>query len=102
MLLHIIGAIHLDCLFHPVILVSRVIRKMKYCKAKGVLVVPEWKSANYWPLLSSANGAFRSYVYDVLSLPTDKGSYIPCKNGVGIFGNGDLKFPMLALYISFV
>jgi hypothetical protein len=31
----------------PIILIARVLRKMESCKARGGLVAPEWKSANY-------------------------------------------------------
>ena len=83
----------------PVILAARVICKMQYCKAYGVLVVPEWRSANFWPLLCDERGCFKPFVKDMMYLPTNKESYRPCKNGVGIFGNEDLRFNMLALYI---
>lgn len=84
----------------PVILVARVLKKLQCCRARGVLVVPEWISANYWPLLCNVYG-FRPFVHDWMYLPIDKRFYTPCKNGAGIFGNENLKFNMLALYISF-
>lgn len=85
----------------PVVLVSRVLRKMRQCAAKGVLVVPEWKSANFWPLVSNEMG-FYPFVIDVMYLPTEKEFYVPCKNGRGIFGTENLRFRMLALAVSFV
>lgn len=84
----------------PVMLVARVLKKLMACKAKGVLVVPEWKSANFWPLLCKEGGQFRQCIRDCIFLPTDKHSYTPCKNGAGIFGNEDLKFNMLALFVD--
>lgn len=84
----------------PVMLVARVLKKMLECKAQGVLVVPEWKSASFWPILCGPGGQFRHFVRSVMWLPIDKQSYVPCKNGAGIFGNEDLKFNMLALYID--
>ena len=44
----------------PVILVSRVLRKMEICRAKGILVVPEWRSANFWSLICSSYGQMKS------------------------------------------
>ena len=85
----------------PIILVARVIKKMQNCKARGVLVVPEWRSANYWPLLCNVNGDFKQFVQDYMYLPINKRYYTPCKNGSGIFGLDDLKFNMFALYITF-
>ena len=85
----------------PVILVSRVLRKMESCRAKGILVVPEWRSANFWPLICSSYGQMKSFVLDWMYLPTEKSFYTACKNGIGMFGTEDLKFNMLALYIQF-
>lgn len=85
----------------PVILAARVLRKMKHCRAKGILVVPEWKSANFWPLLTCKNGQFSLFVKDCLILPSNKESYRSCKNGSGIFGIENLRFRMLALFIDF-
>ena len=84
----------------PVTLVSKVLRKMRYDRASGVLVVPLWMSSSFWPLLWRDND-FIENVLDWFDLPQDKDFYIPCKNGSGIFGNEDLKFRMLALKLKF-
>ena len=85
----------------PIILTSRVLKKMENCRAKGILVVPEWRSANFWPLICSVEGEMKPFIFDWMYLPTEKHFYTPCKNGAGIFGNEDLRFNMLALYINF-
>ena len=85
----------------PIILISRVLRKMERCHAKGILVVPEWKSSNFWPLICLGKGELKNFIKDWILLPTNKESYYPCKNGVGIFGTEDLKFRMLALAMDF-
>ena len=69
-------------------------------KAYGVLVLPCWNSAVFWPVLCP-NGNFRKEVIDWFDLPTQKQYYVKCKNGKGIFGNTDLHFRMLALKIDF-
>jgi hypothetical protein len=84
----------------PIILIPRVLCKMQACRARGVLIVPEWKSASFWPLICSKNGLFQSFVIDYLILPSGKNFYQPCKNGSGLFGIGDLKFRMFALLID--
>ena len=38
-------------IFPPVNLVGRVIQHLEICKTKGVLVVPQWKNAYFYPLL---------------------------------------------------
>ena len=35
----------------PVFLVPRVIRHLAECKAEGTLIVPEWVSSPFWPML---------------------------------------------------
>ena len=84
----------------PINLISRVLNKVSTDCVGGVLVVPMWKSALYWPLLCH-NGQFISAVIDWVDLPTNKECYVPCKNGNGIFGNENLRFRMLALNLSF-
>jgi hypothetical protein len=84
----------------PVIILARVIKKMQLDKANGVLIVPLWESANFWPLLCQ-KGKFISNIVDWIDLPTNKENYTVCKNGKGIFGNENLKFRMLALRIMF-
>ena len=41
-----------NSLFHPPVgLVTRVLKHAKYVKAKGVLIVPVWESADFWPVI---------------------------------------------------
>lgn len=74
---------------------------MQKDRANGVLIVPLWRSAIYWPLLCS-NGNFIPNVVDWIDLPKNKENYTPCRNGTGIFGTENLKFRMLALRIIFL
>ena len=38
--------------FHPPVgLVTRVLKHVQYIKAKGVLIVPVWESADFWPVI---------------------------------------------------
>jgi hypothetical protein len=84
----------------PISIISRVIHKMIQDKARGVLIVPQWFSAPFWPILCP-RGCFRQEVVDHIVLPTQIDFYNKCKNGRGIFGNQDLPFNMLALKIAF-
>ena len=47
----------------PVGLAGRVIKHLDLCKGKGILVVPCWPSAHFWPMLSST---FRHSIIDFL------------------------------------
>ena len=38
--------------FHPPVgLITRVLKHAQYVKAKGVLIVPAWESAHFWPVI---------------------------------------------------
>ena len=84
----------------PISVVYRVVKKLITDKACGVLVVPCWRSAVFWPFLCP-NGTFINEIVDWFDLPTDKQHYVKCKSGKGIFGNIDLHFRMLALKVDF-
>ena len=49
----------------PVYLVPRVLKHMECFRAKGVLVVPKWQSAAFYPLIINRDGTFRSFVKDM-------------------------------------
>jgi hypothetical protein len=84
----------------PISIIDRVLRKMSVDKAKGILVVLLWKLAPLWPLLCP-HGQFIKAIINWIDLPVGKENYVSCKNGKGIFGNMNLKFRMLALYVDF-
>ena len=84
----------------PVPIIHRVLAKMRIDQAFGVIVVPCWKSALFWPVLCP-NGHFIPNVIDWIDLPTSKEYYVPCRSYKGLFGNVDLQFRMLALLIDF-
>ena len=38
--------------FHPPVgLVTRVLKHVQYVEVKGVLIVPAWESADFWPVI---------------------------------------------------
>ena len=51
-------------LFPPPFLVPRVLRHMSVGKEVGTLLVPEWRSAPWWPLLVTRRGSWREFVVD--------------------------------------
>ena len=48
----------------PVALISRVLMHMRSSACRGLLFVPRWPSAAFWPLLVDDAGFFRSFVVD--------------------------------------
>ncbi len=55
----------------PVYLVARVLQQLARGHCKAILIVPQWHSANFWPLLCP-RGSFISQVKDIVYLPTCK------------------------------
>lgn len=83
----------------PPRLICKVIHKLKADKTSGTLVVPEWKSAPFWPLLHS-NDSYSKYVKGRFVL--DKRHLIVSGRGKnGIFVNEKLKFQMVAFKLDF-
>ena len=52
--------------------IPRVLRHTKSCKARGTLIVPEWPSAIFWPLLCDKYKKFASFIEEVFVLPKIK------------------------------
>lgn len=42
----------------PIPLVGKVLTYLRYCKGKGTLLVPEWRTAAFWPILRSFSNVF--------------------------------------------
>jgi hypothetical protein len=85
----------------PVCLVARVLRYMRQCTVHGTIILPLWKSANYWSILSPTREGFISEVKGCIDLPTNKEYYTLGKGNKSVFGNIDLPFRVLALKIDF-
>ena len=78
-------------------LIGEALMHAKTCKARGVLFVPEWESAYYWPLITPNGRTFYSFVKDYLLL--DPFYFNDC-NTSSVF-SGFAKFRALALLVEF-
>ena len=85
----------------PTYLTVRVVNHLKACRAAGTLIVPLWRSARFWPLICDDGVHFSNFVNDWYVLPHIPNLFIKGKAKNCIFGNGQLKFIMLALRIHF-
>ena len=48
----------------PVNLIPRVLCHARACRASGTLIVPQWESAPFWPMIKTRSGSFRSFIVD--------------------------------------
>ena len=81
----------------PISLIGDTIKHAKLCLASGVLFVPEWPSAYFWPLLTPDGKNFYTFVRDVLVLDP----YYVSKEEIDSVFTGFAPFRSLALLIRF-
>ena len=70
----------------PIYLIPCVLIHFLNCKSRGVLLVPFWPLSLFWPFLIQGNGAFESFVVDLLFV----------QNGRDVFVRGGNKETVLA------
>ena len=80
----------------PVCIVGKVLRHLQLCRAKGILLVPAWPSAHFWPLLVTE---FAPFVQDSLRV---RGKNVLCHglNTNSLLGSPHFVGDMLALRID--
>ena len=83
----------------PPSLIAKTINKMRNDHAKGVLIVPEWKSSAFWPLICT-RGVFKEFILDAKYLSNDR-IIVRGAGRNGVFGKWPLNFKMLALKIAY-
>ena len=84
----------------PVYLVPRVIQHAHKCKAQGTLVVPEWPSAPFWPILFPEKVKFAPFVVLIRVLTAAEFSMYPGRLGSSLF-KGTPNTNMLAIHLQF-
>ena len=80
----------------PVCIVGRVLRHLRLCGGKGVLICPLWPSAHYWPMLK------HDFQNEILSFLRLKGSIIleHGYNTNSLLGSLGFKGDMVALLLD--
>ena len=81
----------------PIALIADTLNHAKLCQASGVLLIPEWPSAYFWPLISPNGKSFDNFVKDFLLLDP---YYIGSAASNSAF-DGFASFRSLALLIQF-
>ena len=69
--------------------------------AKGTLIVPEWKSAPFWPLLQPIEGEFEQFAVAVNELPLFESLFVPGLSGSSLFAGSVLNTNVLAVRCNF-
>ena len=81
----------------PISLIADTLKHAGLCHASGVLLVPEWPSSYFWPLLSPNGKNFENWVKEVLVLDP----YYVSSNCINSVFAGHTPFRTLALLIKF-
>lgn len=76
--------------------IMKSIKKMKYDRCCGTIVVPKWESAPFWSMIINRKGEYCDFVKDVFELPLT-GVVTPGRGNNGMFTNEPLSFRLLAL-----
>ena len=85
----------------PVYLISRVIKHfLASKKSSGVLILPYWPSAAFWPLLVDGRQRFRKFVKQYRIYEDSKLCLQPGEFRNAILVNKGYTIPILALFIS--
>ena len=84
----------------PLNLVPRVIQHARKTRAQGTLIVPEWPSAPFWPILFPRKEQAAEFVMEYCRLPKVEWLLIPGRAGSTLF-TGVPNTNVLALFISF-
>ena len=71
-------------------------------KEFGTLILPEWHSAPWWPLLITKQGLWQEFVRACCRFQLYDGILVPSSAASGQFASGVPPYTIVALRLSFV
>ena len=89
----------------PINMIAMTVLHMKADRAIGTLIVPNWPSAPFWPLLACSKSNQIQFIPQVIAFrrfPASTDSFVVGRSGRTIFKEITPRFHMLALRLSFV
>ena len=84
----------------PVHLISKTLKYIIHCRAKGTLVIPKWTSASFWPILLDLQGNFVPFVTDYIEYKYPTNFFIPGSDKNSIFAQQTFQSNVLVLRID--
>ena len=85
----------------PVSLITRVIGHAESCLAKGTLIVPDWTSAPFWPILRPVDDELAYFVACVQELPLSESLFFPGLSGFTLLHSRMPNTRVLAVHGDF-
>jgi hypothetical protein len=84
----------------PIHLICKAISHIIYCKAKGTMIVPEWKSAVFWPLIIDTSGKFEWFIKDCVEYKNPSIFFVTGSDKNSIFSESTFNSNVLVLKID--
>ena len=97
-LLHATGENNWWC--PPLYLIPRLIRHGEVTRAQGTLVIPQWPSAPFWPILFPSESRPAESVQQIVELPRKADLSLPGQSGSSVFKSTP-NVAVLALRLKF-
>ncbi len=91
---------HTNWLCPPPYLIPKVLDHAKRCKARGILVIPNWPSARFWPFLFTGKGP-EKFIKKQKLVQNGASIIKEGKQPNSIFTPRRFKKAMLALFVDF-
>ena len=85
----------------PTTVVGKVLSDMCECKAVGSLIVPMWKSSNFWSLLCNDGMHLNSFIKHWLCLPKRPDLFVAGRAKNKLFGTKALSLLVLLFTLIF-
>ena len=85
----------------PVYLIPRLLRHAQNCKCRGIIVLPRWSSAPFWPLICPDSSHLASFVRDWCDLPLFDHLFLPGRCTSGFFSGSTSTTCVLGLLFDF-
>ena len=92
---------HVCWLVPPIALISRTVQHLRRCHGYGVLVIPVWRSAVYWPIIH--NGfSFKSGIKVLLEFRKPSKFFVAGKDANDMFTERAFCSDVLILELNFL
>ena len=89
-------------IFHPPYLIPRVLLHMAKGKESGTIILPDWHSAPWWPLLVTRQGLWQAFVKGSCKLEPYAGILLPGSAASSQFASSVPAYSILAMRVQFL
>ena len=84
----------------PITLIGRAVKHVRASSARATLVVPDWPSAPFWPLLFSKGSSLSRIVVQVIKFSDPRFIFVQGRNHRSIFGSTEFKNEVLCVRLD--